>query len=433
MEFIKNRLIKQVLILFIIIGFLFFFASQVSAKSLKELRAELSALESKYSKNESDKKQTESDIATTNDKISSITAEKNQVSKEISSLNDEIEKLGEEIGKMREELKSIMHYYQLSSSNSLYLEYVFNADNFTDFIYRLAVSEQLSEHREKTIDEYNRLMEKNRNKLNELAEKQTSLAKLEEDISIELSELGDNLAEITDASVDIKEEIKEVKASINTYTTKYKCSETEDVSVCVNNYNQAQIRARQASTPSGGSASYSSGGSASYSSGGSTGPSANGFYRPVTSGRVNANFGYTEYYGSFHDGMDLGVPHGTPVYAVATGTVMKISYKSSCGGNMVYIGHYTGSGTYTSGYFHLASVSVSVGQVVTPDSVIGYSGGVPGIETWDRCSTGAHLHLQFGTGIFMSDYFYYSNYAARKFDARQLINFPPMGSYFSGR
>ena len=425
MEFIKNRLFKHVIVLFIIIGFLFLFASQVHAKSLKELRAELNALESKYSKNESDKKQTESDIATTNDKISSITAEKNQVSKEIESLNDEIAKLGEEIGKMREEIKSIMHYYQLSSSNSLYLEYVFNAENFTDFIYRLAVSEQLSEHREKTINEYNRLMEENRKKLNELAAKQTSLAKLEEELSVELSKLGENLAEITDASVDIKEEIKEVKASINTYTTKYKCSETEDVSVCVNNYNQAQIRARQASTPSGGSASYSGGGS--------TGPSANGFYRPVTSGRVNANFGYTEYYGSFHDGMDLGVPHGTPVYAVATGTVMKISYKSSCGGNMVYIGHYTGSGTYTSGYFHLASVNVSVGQVVTPDSVIGYSGGVPYIETWDRCSTGAHLHLQFGTGIFMSDYFYYSNYAARKFDARQLINFPPMGSYFSGR
>ncbi len=425
MEFIKNRLIKQVVVLFIIIGFLFLFASQVHAKSLKELRAELNALEAKYSKNETDKKQTESDIAATKDKISEITAEKNQVSKEIEGLNEEIEKLGEEIGKMREELKSIMHYYQLSSSNSLYLEYVFNAENFTDFIYRLAVSEQLSEHREKTINEYNRLMEENRKKINELAAKQTSLAKLEEELSVELSKLGDDLAEITDASVDIKEEIKEVKASINTYTTKYKCSETEDVAVCVNNYNQAQIRARQASTPSGGSASYSGGGS--------TGPSANGFYRPVSSGRVNANFGYTEYYGSFHDGMDLGVPHGTAVYAVATGTVMKISYKSSCGGNMVYIGHYTGSGTYTSGYFHLASVNVSVGQVVTPDTVIGYSGGVPGIETWDRCSTGAHLHLQFGTGIFMSDYFYYSNYAARKFDARQLINFPPMGSYFSGR
>ena len=183
MEFIKNRLLKQIVVLFIIIGFLFLFASHVNAKSLKELRAELSALESKYSKNESDKQQTESDIAATKDKISSITAEKNQVSKEIEGLNDEINALGEEIGKMREQLKSIMHYYQLSSSNSLYLEYVFNAENFTDFIYRLAVSEQLSEHREKTINEYNRLMEENRKKINELAAKQTSLAKLEEEFS----------------------------------------------------------------------------------------------------------------------------------------------------------------------------------------------------------------------------------------------------------
>ena len=100
---------------------------------------------------------------------------------------------------------------------------------------------------------------------------------------------------------------------------------------------------------------------------------------------------------------------------------------------MVYIGHYTSSGTYTSGYFHLASINVSVGQVVNQNTVIGYSGGVPSIETWDRCSTGAHLHLQMGTGIFMNDYFFYSNYAARKFDPRRLINFPAMGSYFSGR
>ena len=421
MEFIKSRLLKQFLVVLLVIGFLFLFAGKVGAKTLKELKAELNALEEKYSKNESDKKQTESDIASTKSRISEITDEKTKVSKEISELNDEIQKLGEEIEAMREQLKDIVHYYQISSSNSVYLEYVFNATDFTDFIYRLAVSEQLSEHREKMIDEYNKLMEENKKKINELAAKQTSLSKLEEELSVELSKLDENLSEIAEVSVDIRQEIKEVKASINTYTTKYKCSENEDVSVCVNNYNQAQIRARGASSsyvPSGGNISA---------------PSANGFYRPVASGRVNANFGYTAYYGSFHDGMDLGVPHGTPVYSVATGTVMKISYKSSCGGNMVYIGHYTGSGTYTSGYFHLASINVSVGQVVTPDTVIGYSGGVPGIETWDGCSTGAHLHLQMGTGIYMSDYFYYSNYAARKFDPRQLINFPAMGSYFSGR
>lgn len=414
------RLGKKLFIFVLLFLFSIVMMPKVGAKSLRDLKAELNAAEEKYSKNQSEKKQTEEEISATKQKISEITAEKEQVSKEVENLNKEIDKLGEEINKMREEIKNIVHYYQLSSSNSLYLEYVFNASNFTDFIYRLAVSEQLSEHREKTINEYNRLMEENRKKLDELAKKQTTLTKLENDLSIELSKLDENLSSIVEVSVNITDEIKEIKQSINTYTTKYKCSETEDVAVCVNNYNQALIRARQQSTQS---------------SGGSSGiaPSAAGFYRPVASGRINANFGYTEYYGSFHDGMDIGVPHGTPVYAITAGTVMKISYKSSCGGNMVYIGHYTSSGTYTSGYFHLASVNVSVGQVVDQNTVIGYSGGVPGIETWDRCSTGAHLHLQMGTGIFMSDYFYYSNYAARKFDPRRLINFPAMGSSFSGR
>ena len=131
--------------------------------------------------------------------------------------------------------------------------------------------------------------------------------------------------------------------------------------------------------------------------------------------------------------MDIGVSHGTPVYAIANGYVAKISPRSSCGGNMIYIVHNVNGRTYTSGYFHLASINVSVGQVVTHNTVIGYSGGVPSIETWDRCSTGAHLHLQLGTGAFMTDYIYYSGYVARKFDPRQIINFPAMGSYFSGR
>ena len=313
----------------------------------------------------------------------------------------------EDLIKVRDKTQSI--YNGLSDDDFVSNEY-WGEDNWLTYLHRF--DEVVA------MPEYNRLMDENRKKLDELAKKQTTLTKLENDLSIELSKLDENLSGIVEVSVNIKDEIKEIKQSINTYTTKYKCSETEDVAVCVNNYNQAQIRARQQSTPSGG------GGGA---------PSAAGFYRPVASGRINANFGYTEYYGSFHDGMDIGVPHGTPVYAITAGTVMKISYKSSCGGNMVYIGHYTSSGTYTSGYFHLASVNVSVGQVVDQNTVIGYSGGVPSIETWDGCSTGAHLHLQMGTGIFMSDYFYYSNYAARKFDPRRLINFPAMGSYFSGR
>ena len=56
--------------------------------------------------------------------------------------------------KMNEEIKSIVHYYQVSNVQNMYYEYVFNADSYTDFIYRFAITEQLSDYREKTINEY---------------------------------------------------------------------------------------------------------------------------------------------------------------------------------------------------------------------------------------------------------------------------------------
>ena len=408
-----KKFISVVLVLVAFIPFI----SKVNAKTLAEFKKELSAAEAKYSKNESDKKTTEKEKAATKEKINSIKAEKNQVSREIENINIELDKLAQDIKDMQDELKSIAHYYQLSSTNSIYLEYVFNAEDFTDFIYRLAISEQLSEHREKTITEFNRLIDENNKKIAELSKKQVELSGLENNLSIELSKLDENLSEYAEVSVDVQKEIKELKSSISTYENKYKCSMNEEISSCINRYNN---RFNKPSSNSGALGNISA-------------PSANGFYRPLASGRVNANYGYTAYYGSFHDGMDFGVPHGTSVYSIANGYVSKISYKSSCGGNMIYIVHNVGGTTYTSGYFHLASINVSVGQTVTPNTVIGKSGGVPSIETWDRCSTGAHLHLQLGTGAYMSDYFFYSNYVARKFDPRRLINFPAMGTYFSGR
>ena len=411
---------KIIISVFLVLVVFMPFISKVGAKTLAEFKKELSAAEAKYSKNETDKKETEAEKTATKQKINSIKTEKNQVSREIENLNEELDKLAQDIKDMQEELKSIVHYYQLSSTHSIYLEYVFNAEDFTDFIYRLAISEQLSEHREKTIAEFNRLIDENNKKIAELSKKQVELSNLENNLSIELSKLDENLSEYAEVSVDVQKEIKELKSSINTYENKYKCSLNEEISTCVNRYNNRFNKPSSSSSSSG-------------ALGNITAPSANGFYRPVASGRVNANYGYTAYYGSFHDGMDIGVPHGSSVYSIANGYVSKISYKSSCGGNMVYIVHNSGGTTYTSGYFHLASINVSVGQSVTPNTVIGQSGGVPSIETWDRCSTGAHLHLQLGTGAYMSDYFFYSNYVARKFDPRRLINFPAMGSYFQGR
>lgn len=403
------KYVKYSFNLILIFTLLFFGCLNVKAKTLAQLKNELNAAETKYNNNQQDKQQTEAEIAATKQKIESLNKEKSKIQEEMGRLEEELKQLAEDIEKMQKEIKSIMNYYQLSSSNSIYLEYVFNASSFTDFIYRLAISEQLSEYRQNTIDKYNKLIEENENKISELAAKQVSLNKLEEELSNQLSKLGSELASISDAAIDIKDEISSLKKLIDKYQNTYKCSNNEDLTTCENRY-------------------YNS----LYGSSGSM-PSAAGFYRPTVSGRVNADYGYTAYYGAYHYGLDVGVGHGTNVYSVADGKVVKVTYRSSCGGNMVYINHVVNGKGYTSCYAHLASIKVSEGQVVSHNTIIGTSGGVPSIEYWDGCSTGAHLHLQLGTGLYLTDYFWYSNFQSRSFDPRLVINFPSWGSYYSGR
>jgi len=88
-----------------------------------------------------------------------------------------------------------------------------------------------------------------------------------------------------------------------------------------------------------------------------------------------------------HNGIDVGAPSGTPVYASAGGIV--IVAKSDSGynggyGNYVVISHSNGTQTL---YAHLSSVGVSVGQSVAQDEYIGDVGNT-------GRSTGSHLHFE---------------------------------------
>ena len=394
-------------IICLILVFMFLIVS-VNAKTLSDLKSELKKAEDNYSTNQSQKQKTESEIKAAKDKIVALNREKEKVQNEVVDLEKELERLAEEIDKMQQEIKSIMNYYQLSSSDSLYLEYVFSSTSFTDFIYRLAVSEQLSAYRKKTIEEYNGLIEENKKKIEDLAKKQVELNKVQEQVSNELTRLGDSLSSITEEAVEIKEEISDLKKQVNTYQNTYKCSLNEELSVCVDRYNN--------------------------SIGNGYMPSAAGFYRPILSGALNYEYGYTAKYGAYHDGVDFSIPHGTAVFSVADGIVVDVKPHQSCGGNMVYIAHRVNGKTYTSAYFHLADpILVKEGQVVTYNTKIGASGGVPSIEWWDRCTTGAHLHFQIATGLYMTDYFWYSNFRSRSFNPRNVINFPGTDVRFHGR
>ena len=80
--------------------------------------------------------------------------------------------------------------------------------------------------------------------------------------------------------------------------------------------------------------------------------------------------------------------------------------------------------TYTSAYYHLRTINVKIGDVVTKDTVVGIMGGDPSKETWDKCSTGAHSHLTMAYGLYQTDYKSWDTFVSKTFNPRLAINAP---------
>jgi murein DD-endopeptidase MepM/ murein hydrolase activator NlpD len=103
----------------------------------------------------------------------------------------------------------------------------------------------------------------------------------------------------------------------------------------------------------------------------------------VGSYRISAAFGQSgTMWASTHSGQDFAAAIGTPVTAVAGGTVTV--EKRAWAGNLVRVDH---GGGIESWYAHLSTVAVISGQQVTAGEVIGAVGN-------EGNSTGSHLHLE---------------------------------------
>ncbi|MBR3297282.1 MAG: peptidoglycan DD-metalloendopeptidase family protein, partial [Firmicutes bacterium] len=127
-----------------------------------------------------------------------------------------------------------------------------------------------------------------------------------------------------------------------------------------------------------------------------------GWLKPLNKGVITSTIGSR--WGSYHNALDIGGnSEGTPIYAAAAGTIAGIIYRYRCGGNMVYINVVVGGKKYTTYYYHLLTVNVNVGQVVTQGTVIGKVGGYSTGKNhggYDSCTTGAHLHFGVANGYY---------------------------------
>lgn len=87
--------------------------------------------------------------------------------------------------------------------------------------------------------------------------------------------------------------------------------------------------------------------------------------------------------GTFHTGIDLAAPAGTPVHATADGVVASAGW-SGAYGKLVILNHGNGLDTY---YAHLSQFLIVPGQEVRRGEVIALSGGT-------GRATGPHMHYE---------------------------------------
>lgn len=364
----KKKIIISVILM---ITIMFVCVPKVEAKTLNDMYSELTKLEAQKKENDNNKKMTQTELDTLDANITETYKKIQQTLADQEEAEKNIAESKEKIIEKNEESKALLKYLQTSTGSEAYLDYLFDAEDYTDFIYRYSIVSQLSEYNGKIMAELEELIETLEKNQIVLANKKIELENQRTELTKKKYKLSSQMGQFDESANDISEDISDLKKEIDYYKNTLKCSDTIQLSEC------AKI------------------------------PYAVGFKYPLVSSRVTSMYGdrcywlNSKYKCDFHTGIDFGASEGTPVYAVAAGKVARIVWRSSCGGNKVYIYHTVNGKNYTTYYGHLLSINVSVGDIVYDSTMIGKSGGGSTSSKkggYDTCTTGAHLHFGIASG-----------------------------------
>lgn len=375
-----------------------------SANTIAELRKEIEALKAKKQAQGNKKAQTQSEINTTTNKLNNTKNEITEGRNQIETARIEVEKLNKEIEEGTENIKSLMNSYQINGADNAYMDYIFKAESYADFVYRYTVIKQVIDYNKELIDGWNDKITQNEQLQVDLANKEVELNKKVTEYETNIDKLGDKLASYSDIVMDIQDEIDSTQELLN-YYKELGCGENQNIYECISVKGDTMFR------------------------------------KPLVKGTITSYYGYrinplTGKGTKFHSGTDIGGnKEGTNVYATANGTVGKIIRKASCGGNQVYVWHTIGGKKYTSLYMHLLNINVSIGDKVDSNTVVGTVGGGKGTWAWETCSTGAHLHFSVATGWYgdKNSYVSYSSFLAHLIDSKEVAKLPNKGTWWYSR
>ena len=393
----------------------------VTAKGLSEAQKEKEQLEQELKEaqemidNLNDSKEDmESAVKELDTKLQNISKQisdlENQLTEKQASVDEtqaELAAAEEDRQKQYEDMKLRIQFMYENQSTSA-LEKLLTAGSIAEFLNSAEYIAQISQYDrnmlvkyEETVENIAKMEETLKTEISELEamkekveQEQKAVAALVQEKEEKLAETegqivdAQKVAEAYEAEIDAQNEIiaqiqqaEEERIRQEEERRKKEEEQNRDNGNNTNNDNNAGDNTGDNTGDTGGNNNNDNGG------GNSDQPSVSAFTWPCPSSRrVTSDYGPrqspTAGASSYHKGIDIGASYGADIVAAADGTVVFAGYSNSAG-NYVTVSH--GGGLYTV-YMHCSSLNVSKGQSVSRGQVIAKVGST-GI------STGNHLHF----------------------------------------
>ena len=411
-------IMAAVMLLTLIIGLL---PTRASAASSSEIRKQINELKAQKQEIEDQIAQVQADYQKNEDELFDIVARKNVIDQEIGLLSAQIININEQISAFniliadkQDELDNAQaRFDQLSAENKLrirameeegslsYWEVLFRANDFSDLLDRLNMVEEIAASDQRRLAELDQAAREVENAQAQLELEKEELQATRDELDVAQAQLDEKKEEADALLLELLAKADELKALEEQFDQE-KNDLLNAIAAKEQEYNETKLAEwlaymatyttvpPETSAPSNGNSTNGSTGSDSgSSSGGSSngGSSASsGWLMPCSYTKLTSPFGNrvspTAGASTYHQGVDLAAPQGTPVYASRAGRVTVAGYGSAAG-YYVSINHLDG---YSSMYMHLNNYVVSSGQTVSAGQLIGYVGR-------SGVATGYHLHF----------------------------------------
>ena len=410
-------IMAAVMLLTLIIGLL---PTRASAASSSEIRKQINELKAQKQEIEDQIAQVQADYQKNEDELFDIVGRKNVIDQEIGLLSAQIININEQISAFniliadkQDELDNAQaRFDQLSAENKLrirameeegslsYWEVLFRANDFSDLLDRLNMVEEIAASDQRRLAELDQAAREVEDAQAQLELEKEELQATRDELDVAQAQLDEKKEEADALLLELLAKADELKALEEQFDQE-KNDLLNAIAAKEQEYNETKLAEwlaymatyttvpPETSAPSNGNSTNGSTGSDSGSSGGGSngGSSASsGWLMPCSYTKLTSPFGNrvspTAGASTYHQGVDLAAPQGTPVYASRAGRVTVAGYGSAAG-YYVSINHLDG---YSSMYMHLNNYVVSSGQTVSAGQLIGYVGR-------SGVATGYHLHF----------------------------------------